>query len=51
MKIQTTKDDRIHPRKSLASLAPMNRIHWNARGPIPAAAVAASEVPQCPSPA
>ena len=40
---------RTKPRKSLASLASMNRIHWNACGPLPAAAFA-SEVPQCPSP-
>ena len=37
------------PRRTIASLALMNRIHWNACGPLPAAVASASEVPQCPS--
>ena len=37
------------PRRTIASLASMNRIHWNACGPLPAAVASASEVPQCPS--
>ncbi len=37
------------PRRTITSLASMNRIHWNACGPLPAAVASASEVPQCPS--